>query len=159
MKKTLAGLLCAAALLSFSTPILQAEDAASKPAAQDAGNADKRADKFLARFKKKLELSDEQVAKLKVVWTSHQEAMKPVREKLKTALVQLRAEVKSKASDAEIAATLVQLKAGREEMRVQTEKTLAAAEGILTPSQQAKVVLHFAKQRLRLFGWLRGKAE
>jgi Spy/CpxP family protein refolding chaperone len=157
MKARTTSLICAVlfSAAALTAPALRAEDAAAKPAAQDSKNADKK----LAHLKKKLALSDEQAAKLKDVWTAQKAAMKPIRDKLKKGLDQLRAQVKAKASDAEITATLDQLNAAREEMRAQTEKTMSASETILTPTQRAKIALHMAKRRHRWFAWLRHKKD
>jgi len=143
------------AAASWLTPPASAKDAPAKSAAMDSDRSDKRVEKL----KKKLDLTDEQAAKLKEAWKGQREAVKPLRERMKKELEQLKTQVDKKASDSEIQATLDQLKASREEMRAQMKKTLESTEAILTPTQRAKMALTMAKKRRKMFGWLRGKHE
>jgi len=94
---------------------------------------------------KKLGISEEQSAKLKAARKSHEDAVKPLREQLKTAMKTLHGQLKNKAADKEIQGTLDQVAKARKEMREEGEKFMAATDAILTPTQRAHFLLARAK--------------
>lgn len=150
MKRFLIPLACLLLLSATAATVLRAEDASDKPAAVDPAKLDKK----IARMKNKLSLTDDQAAKLKDAWMKEGPALKAAGQKLKKGLKQLRDQVKAKAPDADVAKTLDELKADRENFRAEQAKAEASAETILTPTQRAKIVLHMAHQRRRWFRWL-----
>jgi Spy/CpxP family protein refolding chaperone len=96
--------------------------------------------------KKKLGLTDEQAGKFKDAMKAHHDAMKPIGEKLKAGIKTLRDQVKAKASDDDLKATIASLKAVRQEMTAEQEKFHDSLASFLTPAQQAKMILGMAKR-------------
>ena len=88
-----------------------------------------------------LGLSADQSAKLKTLWEKENETMKPLMEKQHALMDKLKDQVKNKATDADIQTTLTDLKNSREEMRTQMEQFQSQKAGVLTPTQQAKMLL------------------
>lgn len=98
-------------------------------------------EKMAERMKEKLGLTAEQEAKLKDVRKAHLEAMKPLGRKMKDGVKKLEDQLKAKASDAELQATLDSLKAARKEMSAEQERFHESLASFLTPAQQAKMVV------------------
>ncbi len=96
------------------------------------------------KLKKWLDLSDEQLAKLKEERTKHQDFLKPLREKRRGLGVELLAQVKGEAGDAAIQVTLDSLKAAQKDIDSEKQRHGDALKSILSPTQQAKVVLGVA---------------
>jgi Spy/CpxP family protein refolding chaperone len=92
-------------------------------------------------MKKKLDLTDGQVSKLKALFKSQQAEMKPIREKMKTNMDALRKKREAKASEADLKTALDKLAADRQSMQELRKKHQEQIRGILTPEQQAKMVL------------------
>ena len=109
------------------------------------------------KLKEKLGLSDEQVGKLKDARKAHEEAVKPLREQMKKGMEKLRDQVKNKAADGDIQATLDELAQGRKSMQGAQEKFQADLKSILSPTQRAKMLLG-AMRRMRQGEW-KGKGE
>ncbi len=90
---------------------------------------------------KKLELSDDQTAKLKSTMESEKEAVTPLREKQHELIKKLKGQVKDKVADADIQTTLNDLKSNPQAIRDQMEKFQSQKETLLTPTQRAKMIL------------------
>jgi Spy/CpxP family protein refolding chaperone len=93
------------------------------------------------KMKDKLGLSDDQVAKLKAMRDSSKEAFKPLMEKERGLMAKLNDQSVNKAPDSAIQTTLNDLKANHKAMKEQMEKIQDQKDAILTPSQQAKMML------------------
>jgi Spy/CpxP family protein refolding chaperone len=96
----------------------------------------------LEKMKENLSLSDDQVAKLKALFKSHREEMKPLQEKVKADMDALGKKKEAKASDAELKAALDALSADQKNVQELRQKHQEKIRGILTPEQQAKMVLN-----------------
>jgi Spy/CpxP family protein refolding chaperone len=96
----------------------------------------------LDKMKKDLGLSDDQVEKLKALFKSHREELKPLQEKMKTDVDTLRTKKEAKATDSELKPVLDLLSADRKNMQDLRQKQQEQIRGILTPDQQAKMVLN-----------------
>ena len=94
-----------------------------------------------AKMQKKLGLTDDQTAKMKALHDSEKEAMKPLWEKQKDLMKTLEGQVKAKASDTDIQATLDAMKSNHEAMRSQMEQFQTQKDAILTPTQRAQMML------------------
>jgi Spy/CpxP family protein refolding chaperone len=81
----------------------------------------------------------------------HHDAMKSLFEKKKAAMDKLRGQIEAKASDSDVQATLDSIKGIRSEMKAEQEKFQSAMAGILSPTQQAKMILAM-DQKMR--GWM-----
>jgi len=93
------------------------------------------------KMQKKLDLTPEQTAKLKALRDADKETFKPLMEKQKELMKTLSSQVDAKAGDADLQTTLNDLKANREALRQQMEQAQAQKAAILTPTQQAKMLL------------------
>jgi Spy/CpxP family protein refolding chaperone len=145
--------LVAGALLA--APALRADD---KPAqAEQKGHSWRgHGDKFDG-MKQWLGLTDDQVAQWKKVETGQREAGKLLRDKLKAEQAQLAVLVDEKASDGKLTEALKALEADGKAMREQGQKQREAIQAILTPLQQAKLVLARQGKGGRGFGgWQKG---
>jgi Spy/CpxP family protein refolding chaperone len=112
------------------------------------------------RWRDALELSKEQVAKLKEMGKSHLEAMKPLREAVRKDAKALKALVEKKAADADLTAAIDKLKQDREAMRAKAEEHRADMAKILSPTQQAKMVMGMAgKMGERAGKWMERKGK
>ena len=97
------------------------------------------------KLKDNLGLSDEQLAKLEAARKAHAEAVKPLREQMKAGMEKLRGQVKNKAADADIQATMDELSQGRKSMQQAREKFQEDLKSFLNPTQRAKMLLHAMK--------------
>lgn len=95
---------------------------------------------------KKLGLSDEQMEKMKAATKTHMETIKPLRKELRADMKKLREQIKNRAGDAAVAATLGKLELTRKAIQAENEKMKAATVELLTPTQQAKMLLKMMKQ-------------
>ena len=93
------------------------------------------------QWKEKLGLSDEQVSKLKDLFKSQMDIMKPLRDQMKIDMDTLQQKVDAKASDADLKKVLGTLSADRKNLDSARQKMEDQVRGILTPTQQAKFVL------------------
>lgn len=101
------------------------------------------------RMRKKLELTDEQAAKFKEAVKAHEEAMKPLGRQMKETMKKLAEQVKSKASDADLQASLDALKSAHKAMAAEQEKFHDALAVFLTPTQRAKMAVGWAMRMRR----------
>jgi hypothetical protein len=97
-------------------------------------------DKF-DMLKKKLDLSDDQVSQWRDAEKGQMEKTKLLRDKTKADLAELAVLVDEKASEGDLKAGLEALTADHKEMKAREEKQMETLRGILTPMQQAKLVV------------------
>lgn len=147
-KRILTGLALAALV---SAPMLRAEDAApltdNRPAAdadggQEHGGMDMG--QRLDKMKAKLGLSDEQVDKLKAIGKDEWGKAKAHRDKMKALIGTLASQVKAKAADAELNATLDSLKAEMRAQQAERDAAMDARQAVLTAQQAAQWALDMA---------------
>jgi len=98
------------------------------------------------KMKEKLGLTDDQVSKLKNLFKSQMEANKPLRDQMKIDMDTLQQKVDMKASDGDIQKLLDKLDGEQKEMQASREKMKDQWKAILTPTQQAKMVLGMQKR-------------
>jgi len=119
-----------------------AEDAAGKdPGGKDEGKKAWGGGKMMERMKAKLELTDEQVAKLKAINEAQMKAQTPLWEDLGKQMKELKELVDAKAPDAKLTAKIKGLKATRDKIEANRKKFEGQKEAVLTPMQQAKTAL------------------
>lgn len=92
-------------------------------------------------MKKELGLTDDQVSKLKAIRESQKAAIKPLRDKQQELNQKLQGQVKNKASEADIQATLNEIRSNRKAMTDQIQQFHQQKEAILTPTQQAQIAV------------------
>src|SRR3989338_9416048 len=122
MKRLIQTLMLGAFVLGLGLPPLSA---------QPAGN----------KIKEKLGLPDEQAEKLKAARKAKRQALKPLREQLSNDMDKLRAQIKDKAGDGDIQATLNQLELNHKAIQAENEKFKTAIAGFLSATQRAKLLL------------------
>jgi Spy/CpxP family protein refolding chaperone len=93
------------------------------------------------KMKSKLGLTDEQVSKIKEARKARQDAVKPLRQQLKEDIAKLRGQIKDKAADSQIQATLEHMKQARKSIQSANEAFGAKMESTLNPTQRAKMLL------------------
>ena len=130
---------------------LTAVRADDTPAPAEAGMKDHHWDQ--AKMQKKLNLTDDQTAKMKTLHESQESAMKPLMEKERELMKKLQEQVKSKAADNDIQTTLNDLKTNRTAIRDQMEQFQTQKAGILTPTQQAEMLLMHHKRGHDMGAW------
>ena len=99
----------------------------------------------MSRMKEKLGLSDDQAAKVKDLFKSRMEANKPLRDQMKIDVDTLQQKVDTKASDGDIKKLLDKLDSEQKQMQSSRDKMKDQLRSILTPTQQAKMVLGMRK--------------
>lgn len=104
------------------------------------------------RMKKRLGLSDEQAGKLKAAMEARRAAAKPLHERMRQSVDKLRDQVKSKASDGEIQATLNEIEQAHKAAEAAEDRFKADTASFLKPSQRARMWLD-------LMGHMRGKGR
>ena len=121
---------------------------------------------WIDKAKKKLGLTDDQASKLKDLFKSQMESNKPLRDQMKIDMDTLQQKIDTKASDADIKKLLDKLDAEQKEMQTSHEKMKDQLRSILSPTQQAKLVLVMRKRGMGMMehwtgrhGWKKdGKA-
>jgi Spy/CpxP family protein refolding chaperone len=140
MKRSIHAALAAAVLLTgLCAPRLRADDG-DKKSDKDGRKAEWAA-KRQEHLKKKLDLTDDQAAKLAAAFKAERETMKPLREKSKETSKALRELVRNKASDKDISAALDKQDAARKAAMAERQKFQASLDSILKPTQRAKLRL------------------
>lgn len=99
----------------------------------------------LGMLKKKLGLTDSQADKLKDLFKKQMEENKTLRDQAKVDMDTLQLKVDSKASDDEIHKLLDKLDSEHQSLQSSREKMKAKIREILTPTQQAKMLLGMKK--------------
>ena len=94
-----------------------------------------------SQVQKTLGLTDDQVAKLNALMKTQKNTMQPMAEKQKDLLKKLDDQVRAKAANADIQTTLDALQASRKAMAAQGEQFRIQRAAILTPTQEAKMML------------------
>jgi len=135
MKNRLLAVAMLGFLVASPAAFVKADDSAAPAAAPQEHHWD------AGKMQKKLGLTDDQVTKLNTVMQAEKDAMKPLWDKQKDLMKKLDAQVKAKAADADIQATLDDMKANHKAMQDQGEQFRTQKAGILTPTQQAKMML------------------
>jgi Spy/CpxP family protein refolding chaperone len=108
------------------------------------------------KMKEKLGLSDDQAAKLKDLFKSQMEANKPLRDQMKIDMDTLQQKVDMKASDGDIKKLLDKLDSENKEMQASRDKMKDQLRSILTPTQQAKMVLGMRKMGMGMMNRWKG---
>jgi len=114
----------------------------------------------IEKMKDKLGLTDDQVTKLKTLFESQKDANKALRDQMKIDLDTLQQKVDSKASDGDLKKALDALSTDKKAMDANRQKMEDQARQILTPSQQAKMVLGMMEHRGKMMkNWSKNKKE
>ncbi len=101
-------------------------------------------------WKGKLGLTEDQVKKMDELKASQKAEMKPLREKADALIEKLKDQIKNKASDADIKGTLDEVTANHDAMKQIENKYEQSRSSILTPMQQAKMVVRRMKQHNKM---------
>jgi Spy/CpxP family protein refolding chaperone len=120
--------------LLFSAPGLRADDPMDKASMH--GHWDK-----FKLLQKKLDLTDDQVAQWKAAEKGQGEKAKLLSDRTKADLAELAVLVDENAPDADLKAGLKSLEADHREKMAREAKKIETMKGILTPMQQAKLVV------------------
>ena len=99
------------------------------------------------KWEKNLGLTDDQSAKLKSLKDAQKAALKPLWDKQKELKKKLEGQVKAKAGDSDIQATLDEMTANHKAMMDQMEQFRSQKDAILTPTQRAKMMIGKMKHR------------
>jgi len=110
----------------------------------------------MAMMKEKLGLTDDQAAKLKDLFKGQMEANKPLRDQMKIDVDTLQQKVDMKASDGDIKKLLDKLDGEQKQMQASHEKMKDQLRSILTPTQQAKMVLGMRKMGMGMMNKWKG---
>lgn len=137
---------CAALTAALLIPSALAINARAHDDGDEPGPHHEMSEKMAGKMKEKLGLTDDQAAKLRDARKAHQEAMKPLMKALHDGFEKLESQLKSKAADQDIQATLDSLKSTRQSMASEQEKFHAALASFLTPTQQAKMVVTMGRR-------------
>ena len=89
----------------------------------------------------RLGLTDEQAQKMRELKKARKEAVAPLRKKLKEEMLTLREQVRDEEGDKNIQATLERLQGLNKSIQAENEKFKTKVQALLTPSQQAKLLL------------------
>ncbi|HXS99736.1 MAG TPA: Spy/CpxP family protein refolding chaperone [Elusimicrobiota bacterium] len=148
--------ICAALAAALLAPAMltvraraQDDDAGSAAAEpQEGGKADHA--KMAEHMKKRLELTDDQAAKLKDAMKAHHEGMQPLWQQVKDSMRKLGEQLKAKAPDSDIQSTLDSLKSAHKSIAAEEEK-FQDSLGFLTATQRAKMLMgmmHMRRERM-----------
>jgi Spy/CpxP family protein refolding chaperone len=129
-----AGLLATVLAIAPAAPLLAYEKGAGMQG-HGGGNG------WQKHMQEKLGLTDDQVAKLQAIKDAREKAMKPLRRKQRDLMIKLHDQLEDKASDQEIKATLASLRSNRDAIREEAKRFRGQMEALLTPTQQAKMML------------------
>jgi Spy/CpxP family protein refolding chaperone len=100
-------------------------------------------------FKKMLGLTDDQAKKFEALKKDEKTAMKPLRDQVRTLSKKLEWQIAAKASDDDIKSTLDEARSARESMVSSMKKYRTQMDDILTPTQQAKLLVFKSKMMER----------
>jgi Spy/CpxP family protein refolding chaperone len=149
MKRYLCAVLAAALLApGLMTVAARAQDDEGGPEAAEPHEGRGGVDhaKMQEHLKKHLELTDDQAAKLKDAMKAHHDAMKPLWDKVRADTRKLGEQVKAKASDSDVQASLDALKADHKAV-AEADQKFHESLSFLTPTQQAKMLLGMMRMR------------
>jgi Spy/CpxP family protein refolding chaperone len=113
------------------------------------GSGDFNGPGMIERMKSKLDLSDEQVQKLKALVGTARKDGKPLREKLSEDVKVLARKLKDGARDSELTALLDKVQADHKALQAHRERQMEAVRKILSPTQQAKMVVRMSGRMAR----------
>jgi Spy/CpxP family protein refolding chaperone len=113
----------------------------------------------LDKMKEKLGLTDSQAAKVKDLFKQQRESNKPLRDQMKIDMDTLQQKVDAKASDSELKDLLDKLQKDRESVESARKKMVDGMRDILTPTQQAKMVLSMKGKGRQMMGKWRHKMK
>jgi Spy/CpxP family protein refolding chaperone len=88
-----------------------------------------------------LQLTDEQKTKLQAVRDAQKKALQPLRRKQRDLVFKLKDQLDDKAGDSDIKATLAALKSTHDAIHDQMKRFIEQRQEILTPTQQARMLL------------------
>lgn len=113
------------------------------------------------KWKEKLELTDDQAAKLEKAFASVKEEGSKLRQERREAVKALKELVKKDAPEKELTAALEGLEKSSQALYDNRRKMIEAAKSILTPKQQAKAALLLEKKMKKGKGkrWGRGDGK
>ena len=94
-----------------------------------------------AGMKARLGLDDAQAGKVQQAFEAHKAALEPLRRQMRDATTTLRDQLKDKAPDEAIKQTLERLDTAQKLMHAERDKLKSALSSILTPTQQAKMLV------------------
>jgi len=97
-------------------------------------------------WKEKMEMTDAQAEKFKALMQAKHEAVMPFRKQAMEDTHKLREQLKNKADDKEIQATMERMEKSHKAIEAEQEKFKAATASLLTPTQRAKLLLHMMKR-------------
>jgi len=145
-------MILSAALLGLAAAgTLQARDHKGPGDRKGPGGGPAWHEKFKDLMQKRFDLSDDQQAKLKEAFEAQRKAAEPLHKELRVGLAKLRWQVEAEADSKELAATLAQLDKTRKALQSQQDKFLSSLKNILTPVQQAKMLLaHMPQGGMRM---------
>jgi Spy/CpxP family protein refolding chaperone len=92
-------------------------------------------------MKEKLGLTDAQAKKMEAAWQEHWEAIKPLREQMRTARRKVHGELEIEAPDKDIQAALDQVEKTREALRAEGAQFKKTMDSMLTTIQRAKMLV------------------
>jgi len=98
-------------------------------------------------WREALGLTEPQETKLKALREEARTALKPLRRKQRDLLIKLHDQLEDKAGDSEIKSTLAEIRSTRETLRDQAKRFIAQKDAILTPTQQAKMMMERMHRR------------
>ena len=108
--------------------------------------------KMMDRMKEKLGLSDSQVSQLKDMFKKTREENQSLRDQAKIDMDTLQQKVDSKASDSDLKNLLDKLQKDKDGLTAARKKVVDQMRDILTPTQQAKMVLSMKQRGRRMAG-------
>ncbi len=103
-------------------------------------------------FKKKLGLNDEQETQLKDLFKSKNDEFKPLRDQMELDKDKLKLLVDKNASESELTDSMDKVSADQKALQAAQEKFQQKIKGILTPKQQAQMMVLRGGHRRRGFG-------
>jgi Spy/CpxP family protein refolding chaperone len=120
-------------------------DQGSNPAAEPGDAMDGA---WIDHAKDKLKLSNDQVAQLHKAVDDEKNRIVPLREDMKTQIQSLAQKLKAGAGDDALKPILDQIDQDRQDLAADQQKTTEAIRAVLTPTQQAKVILAMILKRM-----------
>ncbi len=107
-------------------------------------------------WERHLGLSEKDAKKLDAAFQSEKLTMRPLHRELRDALIKLSDQVKDKAADAEIQATLDRVQKAKQALQTEMASFRTKLAGILTPTQRAKMMLWRMRHHMMRHGGMMG---
>jgi Spy/CpxP family protein refolding chaperone len=105
------------------------------------GNRNPGGDQMSEKIKERLGLSDEQFSKLKDARKAHEDVNKPLRHKAMEEMKKLGSELKAKADEKAVQATLDEIETTHQAIEDENRKFMSVTKTFLTPTQRAKLII------------------